>query len=297
VSPLRQAIARNVRRLVASPQGDAPPPDDPPGDAGWFGPDSAAWRVHGDFTSMMVGGITALLLQMLHPVALAGVWDHSDFRKDRQGRLRRTAQYIARTTYGDTAQAEAAAARVRAIHAKVQGTLPDGTPYLADDPEVLTWVHACGAWSFLSAYVRYRDPGFSGADQDRYLAETVLTAQKLGAQDLPKSRAELARYFRQMRPKLAYDARTREVAQVLLQPLPNTGPIPFTELFFEAAKDLLPTWAAEMHGFHTPLARRPAIRLGVQGMGRVLRWSLQNGAEARARRRVAAWRAQSPNAG
>ena len=288
MSPIRQAIARRVRQLVTSQSGAAPPAEDPPGDAGWFGPGSACWRVHGDLTSMMVGGIAALLLQMLHPGALAGVWDHSDFRQDRQGRLRRTAQFIAQTTYGATAQAEAAVDRVRRIHARVEGVLPDGTAYRADDPELLTWVHACEVWSFLKAYLRYRDPAFPPAEQDRYLAEAALVAQKLGARDVPTSRAELDRYFRAMQPWLRCDQRTREVARVLLQSPPSSLAMGrFADLFFDAAKDLLPEWALTLHGVHIPLARRPAIRLGVNGVGRVLRWSLQNSVELRARRRAA----------
>ena len=99
--------------------------------------DSVAWRVHGDVTTMMVGGVAALLLQMLHPGALAGVWDHSNFRRAMLGRLRRTARFIAQTTYAERAEAEAAIARVRRIHAQVGGVLQDGTPYRADDPHLL----------------------------------------------------------------------------------------------------------------------------------------------------------------
>jgi uncharacterized protein (DUF2236 family) len=294
VPPIRQAIARRVRLLMAAQNPDAPPPEDPPGDAGWYGPQSAIWRVHGDFTSMMIGGIAALLLQMLHPGALAGVWDHSDFRRDRQGRLGRTALFIARTTYAPTAEAEAAVARVRSIHGRVRGVLADGTAYSADDPTLLAWVHACESWCFLKSYLRYRDPGFSAAEQDRYLAEAAQVAYRLGATEVPETRADLEAYFRAVRPALRYDARTREVTGLLLDaPAVSPGVAPFAELFFDAAKDLLPPWAAQMHGFHVPVARRPAVRLGVNGVGRVLRWSLQNSAEARARRRVAAFEAQT----
>jgi hypothetical protein len=106
---------------------------------GMFGPKAVAWRVHGDVTSMMVGGISALLLQMLHPAVLAGVWDHSNFRTAMHGRLRRTARFIALTTYGGREEAEAVIARVRKIHDRVDGTLPDGTPYAAISFVVLAW--------------------------------------------------------------------------------------------------------------------------------------------------------------
>ena len=127
---------------------------------------SVVWRVHGDVTSMMVGGVAALLMQMLHPAALAGVWDHSDAQRDMIGRLRRTARFIAVTTYGERAAAEQAIARVRSIHAAVSGTLDDGTDYRADDPALLAWVHDAGAIMFLDAWRRYAEPRMSRADQD-----------------------------------------------------------------------------------------------------------------------------------
>ena len=135
-----------------------PLPPRPAGDPGLFGPGSMGWQVHGDFPAMMMGGVAALLMQMLHPAALAGVWDHSNFRRDMQGRLRRTAQFIAGTTFGSTAHAHQLIDRVRRIHDRVGGTLPDGTPYQANDPDVLLWVHATGARCFLDAYRRYRAP-------------------------------------------------------------------------------------------------------------------------------------------
>jgi len=161
---------------------------------GLFGPRSAVWQVHGDVTTMMVGGITALLLQMLHPAVLAGVWDHSHFRADMHGRLRRTARFIAVTTFGSRAEAEAAAAHVRAIHDRVNGTLPGGASYAARDPALLTWVHVTETLSFLDAWRRFGDPAMSPADQDRYFAETAVVAWMLGAAAVPTSRAEALAY-------------------------------------------------------------------------------------------------------
>src|SRR5688500_2812244 len=140
-------------------------------DDGLFGRSAVAWRVHGDLTSMMVGGVAGLLLQMLHPAVLAGVWDHSNFRADMHGRLRRTARFIALTTYGGRDEAEAAIARVRRIHDRVGGALPDGAPYAANDPSLLAWVHVTEATCFLDAWIRYAEPGMPAAHQDRYFAE------------------------------------------------------------------------------------------------------------------------------
>lgn len=284
-SSIRQAIVFQVRQLVGGTGDDTVERNRQ--DTGFFGPESACWKVHGDFTSMMVGGITALLMQMLHPGALAGVWDHSDFRGDMSGRLKRTAQFIAGTTYGDRAEAQRHIDKVRAIHAKVAGTLPDRTPYVADDPHLLTWVHVAEVSSFLAAYLRYVDPSFAPQEQDRYLRETAEIAQRLGARGVPQSRAEVAAYFRAVRGELRYDHRTGEVARALLSQSPaSAATAPAISMAFDAAKDLLPDWAAKMHGFRLSPPRRAATRLTVQALGRGMRWALVNSAEARARRRA-----------
>jgi uncharacterized protein (DUF2236 family) len=282
---VRRALVTQVRLLVGGTGDDTVERNRQ--DVGLFGPDSACWKVHGDFTSMMVGGITALLLQMLHPGPLAGVWDHSNFRRDMSGRLKRTARFIAGVTYGDRAEAEGLIDRVRAIHACVAGTLPDGTPYAADDPDLLTWVHVAEASAFLAAYIRYVDPAFPPAEQERYLREAAEIARRLGAPCPPQTRADIAAYMRAMRPRLRYDDRTREVTEFLLrQPAPSLAAAPALWAAFDAAKDLLPEWAARMHGFRLSPARRAAARLGVSGLAHTLRWALVNSAEARARRRA-----------
>ena len=214
------------------------------------------------------------------------MWDHSNFREDMQGRLRRTARFMSGTTYAPTAQAEALIAHVRSIHAQVRGVLPDGTPYSADDPDLLTWVHVAGAWCFLAAYVRHRDPGLSLADQDRYFAEASATALRLGAVETPMSLRTAEAYLRDMRPALVCDDRTREVTRALLdQPWRNPTLASMGRLVFQAAEDLLPPWAAQMHGMSRSLSSGPALWLGVRTLGATLRWALPNGPEQRARRR------------
>src|SRR5947209_15189015 len=123
-APVRRALVRQVRRTLNDPKGERPVPSS---DEALFAPGSVIRRVHADVTSMMVGGVAALLTQMLHPQALGGVWDHSDVTTDQVGRLRRTARFIAVTTYAERSEAEAAIARVNAIHQRVNGTLPDGS--------------------------------------------------------------------------------------------------------------------------------------------------------------------------
>lgn len=279
---IRDTIQGQVHRLVGFGDG-AVDLRRPPGDDGLFGPGSAAWVVHGDFTAMMAGGVAALLLQMLHPGALAGVWDHSNFRRDMLGRLRRTAQFISGTTYGATATAETLIAKVRGIHDRVAGTLPDGTPYSANDPDLLTWVHVAEVASFLAAHRRYRDPAYPAAEQDRYLAEYAVVAEKLGATGVPATRAAVDAYFAAIRPQLRADHRTREVARALLQQQPASRAMAAAQtLLMEGGIDLLPDWAARMHGLERPAAGRPAVRAGMAGIGSVLRWALRDGSAKRA---------------
>ncbi len=243
---------------------------------GLFGPGAVAWRVHGDVTSMMVGGIAGLLLQMLHPAVLAGVWDHSNFRADMHGRLRRTARFIALTTYGGRAEAEAAIARVRGIHDQVRGMLPDGTPYAANDPSLLAWVHVTETTSFLNAWIRYAEPGMSAADQDRYFAEMARVACALGANPIPRTKSEALHLIDAMRPHMRCDARTREVARlVLTQRAPNMMAEPLQALTLQAGADLLPAWARRMHGLHNPTLSLLLVRASTLGVARALRWAFE----------------------
>lgn len=285
---IRRTIERQVHQLVGFGSGEVDL-DRPAGDHGLFGPQSAAWRVHSDFTTMMIGGLSALLLQMLHPLVLAGVWDHSNFRSDMLGRLRRTAQFISGTTYGSTRQALALIERINAIHDGVRGQLPDGTPYSARDPALLTWVHVTSTTSFLRAYVRYRDPSFPHAEQDRYLREMSALALRLGAPAVPVSRRETDAYIRAVRPQLRSDERTRTVADALLAPR-SSGLVPllFQSVTNRAAIDLMPRWAAQMHGLPMHDPERMLVRGGARGTALILRWALRDGSARRARKRAAA---------
>lgn len=270
-APLRRALADEVVALL-NDRAAGEQPVIRRGD-GLFGPGSVAWRVHGDLLSMMVGGVSGLLLQMLEPRALAGVWDHSNFRADMHGRLRRTARFIALTTYGGRAEAEAAIARVNAIHAKVTGTLPGGRRYDARDPALLAWVHVAGAIGFLDAWIRYAEPAMSVADQDRYLAEAGEVARRLGADPVPQSRAEAEALIARMRPLLRVDDRTRNMARLVLNPpTPNLAALPLQKLVLQAGVDLMPRWARRMHGFApNPLA--PLVRLAAGSAAGTLRWA------------------------
>jgi len=245
-------------------------------DDGLFGRGAVAWRVHADVTTMMVGGVAALLLQMLHPSVLAGVWDHSNFREDMLGRLRRTARFIAMTTYGSRDEAEAAIERVRSVHQQVRGTLPDGTPYDAGDPRLLAWVHVTETTSFLNAWIRYAESSMTLLDQDRYFSETAQIAGALGTRPVVTSRSEARRLIQSMRSELRYDDRTRDVSRLLLaQRAPSAVGDPVLGLIFRAAIDLLPPWAQRMHRLSAPLVTRPLVRVGTLGVAQTIRWAFR----------------------
>ena len=272
LGPLRTRIARKVSGVFNdTARGEQPVTRRPDG---LFGPDAVAWAVHGDVTSMMIGGVSSLLLQMLHPAVLAGVWDHSNFRADMHGRLRRTARFIAITTYGSREEAGAAIDRVNHIHADIGGVLPDGRPYRADDPSLLAWVHVTEALSFLAAWRRYAEPGMAEARQDRYFAEVAQIGRALGADPIPTTRAEAEALVAAMRPQLRADARTHTVADmVLTQRAQDLLLEPALGLTLRAGIDLLPEWAREMHGLAPSPIERHAVRIGAHGLARTLRWA------------------------
>jgi uncharacterized protein (DUF2236 family) len=261
--------------------------ENPKGDPGLFGPQAVCWQVHGDFPSMLIGGICALMLQMLHPRVLAGVWDHSNFREDMLGRLRRTGQFVSGTTFGSTHDANWLIDKVRNIHSQISGTALDGSAYAADDPELLTWVHVAEVSSFMAAHLRYLNPALSLEDQDRYYAETALIAERLGAQQVPRSAQDIARYLDTMRPQLKCDARTREVLRILQgAPAPSRMAKPMGNLMMRAGIDLLPVFASDLFDIQMGDFKRKMIRAGVSRTAPVLRWAVRNASVHRARRRM-----------
>jgi uncharacterized protein (DUF2236 family) len=271
LSPLRRALVRQVRATFNDQsRGEKPVPAS--ADA-LFPPGSVIRRVHGDVTSMMVGGIAALLTQMLHPKALAGVWDHSDVHADMLGRLRRTARFIATTTYAQRDSALGAIARVKAIHEQVRGTLPDGSGYRATDPWLLAWVHVAGAVNFLDGWRRYAEPQMSRADQDRYFAESGEIARLLDADPVPRTRAEAERLVAEFRSELRADKRTRTFRDLVLKaPAASLTEMPVQKLLMNAAVDLMPEFARKMHGLPRPVLP-PVVRGATYGLAGTIRWA------------------------
>ena len=218
----------------------------PPSDEALFVKDTPIRMVHADLIGMMTGGVRALLLQMLHPHALQGVLDHSNFREDMHGRLQRTARFIAVTTFGHRDEATKAIERVNRIHAKVGGTLPDGSPYSATNPRTLAWVHVTEAQSFLAGYLRHVRPDMPGSEQDEYYRQIAIIARALGADPVPQSRNEAEALFRELRTDLRPSKEAREIAQLVLNQRPKRTPPAVQAMIGAEAIAMLPPFARSM---------------------------------------------------
>jgi uncharacterized protein (DUF2236 family) len=287
-----QAAADSVRRRVSASIFERGAGSDGParrqaihGSAGerWFAEDRPIRRVHGD-SSMFVGGIRALLLQSLHPLAMAGVAGHSGFRGDPWGRLQRTSYFLAVTTFGQASDAQAATERVRAIHARVTGTAPDGRPYAASDPHLLTWIHIAEADSFLRAHTRFGAQPLDQAGRDGYVADLARIGVKLGVVDPPRTEAELTDRISQYRTELRGTAEARSAARFLLlnPPLPVIARAPYGVLA-AAATSLLPGWARRpLYLPYLPLTETALVRPAGHAVIRAIRWALTPPATAQA---------------
>jgi uncharacterized protein (DUF2236 family) len=209
----------------------------------WFEDGRPIRRVHGD-AAMFVGGLRALLLQSLHPLAMIAVAQHSDYRSDPWGRLQRTSTFLAVTTYGTADDAQRAVDKVRRVHRHITGTTPGGQPYRADDPHLLGWVHIAETDSFLRCHQRYGAHPLDAADCDAYVADTARIAIALGVPDPPRTRAQLAAALRAYRPELRGTPEAREAARFLVRnpPLPLLARGPYALLAATAVAEL-PDWA------------------------------------------------------
>jgi uncharacterized protein (DUF2236 family) len=196
---------------------------------------------------MFPGGLAALLLQSLHPLAMAGVAAHSGYKGDPWGRLQRTSHYLAVTTFGTVADAEQAIEHVRSRHRVVRGVDERGRAYAADDPHLLRWVHVAEVWSFLTAFQAYAATPLTDAEADLFVEQTTRAATLLGAAELPRSVAELEQVIEDYRPELETTAAAREATRFMLlhPPLPVLLR-PGYGLIAAGAVALLPRWARRM---------------------------------------------------
>ncbi|MFF8929428.1 oxygenase MpaB family protein [Streptomyces longwoodensis] len=241
----------------------------------WFGPDRPVRRVHGD-ASMFIGGLSALLLQSLHPLAMAAVAAHSGFRGDPWGRLQRTSTFLAVTTYGTADSARAACERVSAVHGTVRGTTPDGLPYAASDPHLLCWVHVAEVDTFLRAHQAYGAHPLDDEGCDGYVADMARIARELGIPDPPTDRAGLTERLAAYRGELRATTEARSTARYLLlnPPVPLVARLPYGALA-AGAVSLLPDWASrELRLPRLPVAEDLCVRPLGTAVTAGLRWAL-----------------------
>ena len=276
VSGVRREMGERLFARVAGPEGPRRR-DRIHGSEGprWFADDSAIRRVHGD-ASMFTGGIRALLLQSLHPLAMAGVVDHSGFEGDPWGRLQRTSHFLAVTTFGTAADAEAMVAAIRRVHDTVVGTAPDGRPYAASDPHLLEWVHVAEIDSFLTAHQRYGAAPLDQEGRDAYVAETARVAEALGVVGPPRTEAELAARLEAYRPELEATPAARRTARFLLlrPPLPVLARAPYAVLAATAVS-MMPRWARrELRLPYLPVTEATAVRAAGTVATRTIRWAM-----------------------
>jgi uncharacterized protein (DUF2236 family) len=235
-------------------------------DDGFFGPGSVSWRVATDLSST-VAGLRALLLQALHPLAMAGVDQHSGWRRDPVGRLAATSAYLATVNFGERAAAERAAARVRRVHEHVRGTDPvTGSAYQASDPALLLWVHATFVESLLVGCELF-GTALAAAEADRYVAEMTVAAELVGVPPglAPASVADLRQYLASVRPELQCTPAAAESVGYLLDPAGLDPDI--AEIWLdirEGAIGALPDWARQMYGYPAQQPLTPARRMEIR---------------------------------
>ena len=250
----------------------------PLGDPGLIGPGSMSWELHSDMGVVAAAGIGAIIMEILHPAVMAGVSTQSTFRTQPERRMRTTFGYVVATTFGSTDAATALIGRVRRMHERVNGTMPDGRPYRAMDPELIAWVHNAIPWAIMNAYDTYHRP-LTTAEKDRYLKEQSVIGRMSGANDVPESVAELDEFVEAMRPKLAVNEQTVEFLDFVAGPREGKYAANDLERFqrrlaMKASMALLPEWSQKLTSLeHSELGRRlwfdPTTRLNV----RLLRWA------------------------
>lgn len=250
----------------------------------WFTPDDPIWRVHLD-ASMFVAGIRALLLQSLHPLAMAGVDQHSNYRDDPWGRLQQTSNFLSTTTFGTIPDAQRLLARVRGIHRRVHGTF-EGLDYRADDPRLLAWVHAAEADSFLTCYRAFGGGSLTDAEADTYVAQIGSVSAQLGFDDAPTTVAGLRASLASYRPELrATPAAKAALRFILWQPPLTPSARPGYLSLVAGAIGTLPPYARQLLGIRTPPGGAAVLR----GAGKVgaagVRWMLSD-PQVQADRRV-----------
>ena len=277
LEPVRRIVADAVRSRVVGPNAENRAQElfEAPGER-WFAEDRPIRIIHAD-SCMFIGGLRALLFQSLQPLAMAGVASHSDYKADPWGRLQRTADFLAATTFGPATEAQRAVDMVKRVHTRVVGTADDGRPYSANDPHLLKWVHIAEVDSFLAAHAKFGEIELSPEQRDGYVLDMSRIASALGVIDPPTTVAELADQIASYRPELQTSAPARDAARYLLL----TPPLPIYQrpiygLLGAAAVSLMPLWTRfPLRLPWLPVSERAVVRPAAQALTKTLRWALQ----------------------
>ncbi|MFM8903420.1 MAG: oxygenase MpaB family protein [Actinomycetota bacterium] len=271
---MREKIAANLRARVVGPNANQRTYEimDAPGER-WFAEDRPIRLVHGD-ASMFIGGLRALLLQSLHPLAMAGVANYSDYRKDPWGRLQRTADFLAATSFGPADEAQKIVDRVKAVHLKVNGVASDGRKYSATDPHLLKWVHVAEIDSFLWTYQKFSKAPLDQAGRDGYVKDAAFVARQVGVVDPPETEAEMRAVIQSYRPELKSTRESRDATKYLLfkPPLPGAAKIAYWLLVL-ATIATLPIWTRiPLRVPYLPIVERVILRPLGYMMTAAIRW-------------------------
>ena len=276
VRPLRARVGTSVRASLGAGPAELDRYIEGRGDPGLFGPGSVVWRVHADLPSMLIGGLSALIAQTLHPLAMAGVAGHSRYQDDPLDRLRRTARFVAGTTFGAVPFASSLVETVRTVHGRVQGIAPDGRPYSANDPRLLCFVHSTEVYGFLSAYQAYSQRPLLRAEKDQYLSEVAVVAELLGASEVPRSVGELRSYFGAIADELELTGQAKTALSFLTTASGRTVAERVAHsVVITAATDLLAPPFRVVGGFpRLALPLRVAARAAASSLARATRFAI-----------------------
>ena len=250
-----------------------------PGDPGLAGgPGSLSWEINGDLASVLAAGMAAIIMEVLHPSVMSGVFEQSSYATEPLERSRNTLGYVLRTTFGSTESATAVIARVKKVHSHIDGVRPDGVPYRALDPELIAWVHTCIPWAIMEAFHRYRRP-LSLAERDRYLAEQAPIGRMGGAEWVPESMAELDDYVERMRPLMSMNEQTRQFIAFLSGDSDGEFGVGPSKQFanrmgIATSMLLMPAWARQLTGtYHPGPVRRLYLEPNGRLQARLIRWA------------------------
>jgi len=275
MNALQRQIVRDHQRQTGAH--DSPAVfGEPAGDPGLIGPGSMSWEIHSDVAAITIGGLSAIVMEILHPSVMAGVQEQSSYQEDPLRRGRTTFGYVVTTTFASTPSATRLINAVKSMHGRVNGTRPDGVPYRALDPELIGWVHTCIPWAVMTAYDRYRRP-LTPLEKDRYLREQAVIGRMGGAGPVPESMAELDDYLHEIRGRLAVTQQTVEFIEFLTG---RSGDYPTnawdrTDLWLTLAESmsLMPRWARQLTGTdHGELFRRTVLEPRMRTKAAYVRW-------------------------